>query len=72
VSLRKTLNGISHLGAKPNLPDLVVQPDERHAAEQLLFWSGMTDTEYAVQHLVQTKKDDTLIWVLISLRVVTC
>jgi len=25
---------------------VVVQPDERHANEQLLCWSGMTDTEH--------------------------
>jgi len=39
-----------------SLPAVVAQPDERHATEQLLCWSGMTDTEHIVQHLAQTKK----------------
>jgi len=39
VSLGKTLNAISILGAKQSLTK-----DMR--TEQLLYWSGMTDTEY--------------------------
>jgi len=29
-----------------SLPVVVAQPDERHVTEQLLCWSGMTDTEH--------------------------
>jgi len=30
-----------------SLPVVVAQPGERHAKEQLLCWSGMTDTEHS-------------------------
>jgi len=41
------LNAISYLGPSTasSLPIVVVQPNERFT-EQLLCWSGMTDTEH--------------------------
>jgi len=40
-----------------SLPVVVAQPDERLQTEQLLYWSGMKDTENSKhKHLVQTKK----------------
>jgi len=60
--LRKALNAVSSLGPS-SLPVVVAQPDERHAnraasvlsltkdmqTEQLLCWSGMTDTEHSTK-----------------------
>jgi len=46
VSLGKTINAISHLGAI-----VVAQPDERDANRTAVCWSGMTDTEHT--NLVQ-------------------
>jgi len=51
VSLEKTLNAVSHLGAKQSISVVVAQPDERHAnayfagvSASVLEWYG--DTEH--------------------------
>jgi len=39
-----------------SLPIVVSRLTKDTQTEQLLYWSGMTDTQCIVQHLVQTKK----------------
>jgi len=45
VSLEKTLNAVSHLGAKAVFPLWWLSLTKGRQAKQLLCWSGMTDTE---------------------------
>jgi len=65
VSLRKTLNAISHLGAK--LGGQAVYPfwwpslTKDVQTEQLLCWSGRTDTEHSATSSSNEEEDFVLI-----------
>jgi len=54
VSFGRTRNAVSHLRAK-QFTCCGGPAWQYMQTEQLLCWSGMTDTEHIVQHLVQTK-----------------
>jgi len=47
VAVGKTLNAVSHLGPS-SLLFVVAQPTKDMQTEQLLCWSGMTDTEHII------------------------
>jgi len=53
----------SILELKQSIPAVVAQSDERHAKEQVLYWSGMTDTEHT-RSGSNEEEEDAKIWLL--------
>jgi len=49
---------------RSSLPVVVAQPDERHTTEQLLCWSGITDTEHYNTTSSSNEEEDLKVQIL--------